>query len=288
MKEIVLISGKGGTGKTSIAASFAKLCDSGAVIADCDVDASNMHLIMNPDYSWSADFSSGYLGVIDKDKCSECDKCMDICRFKAIENYSIDELKCEGCGYCSIICPENAIQMIKASRGKIYVSDTRMKKILVHAEMKIGAQNSGKLVASVRSKAKEIATENKAEYIIIDGAPGIGCPVIASLTGADLAIILTEPSISGINDMIRIHKLINKLSVKAAVIINKSDINKKINTEIKRYSRNNNISVLEDIPFSNMFHEALAMKKAVVELGKNSISDKIFNSWTRITNLINT
>jgi MinD superfamily P-loop ATPase len=287
MKEIVLISGKGGTGKTSIAASFAKICDNSAVIADCDVDASNMHLILNPDYAGSVDFFSGYLGIINKDQCSRCDKCTDICRFKAIENYSIEELRCEGCGYCSIICPEEAIKMVQAYRGKIYVSGTRMKKTLVHTEMKIGAQNSGKLVASVRSKAKEIAAENNAEYIIIDGAPGIGCPVIASLTGADMAIILTEPSVSGKNDMVRIHRLIDKLSVKAAVIINKSDINKKINAEIKSYSRNNNIAVLEDIPFSSMFHEALAMKKAVVELGQNSITAKINNSWTKITNLIN-
>ncbi len=287
MKEIVLISGKGGTGKTSITASLAKICNSRAVVADCDVDASNLHLLLNPDYAQSEDFFSGYLAFIDKNKCTRCDKCKDVCRFKAIDNYCINELRCEGCGYCEIVCPENAIQLKKAYRGKIYISGTRMDKVLVHAEMEIGAQNSGKLVASIKSTAKKIAADNNAEFILIDGSPGIGCPVIASLTGADLAIIVTEPSVSGKNDMIRIHKLIKKLPVKAAVIVNKSDINKKILAEIKSYSADNNIAVLEDIPFSNLFHEALVEKKAVVELKENAIADKINNSWTKINNLVN-
>jgi len=287
MKEIVLISGKGGTGKTSITASLAKISGNRTVIADCDVDASNLHLLLNPDYSQSEDFFSGYLAFIDKNKCTRCDKCKDVCRFKAIDNYFINELRCEGCGYCEIVCPENAIELKKAYRGKIYISGTRMDKVLVHAEMETGAQNSGKLVASIRSAAKKIAADNNAEYILIDGSPGIGCPVIASLTGADLAIIVTEPSVSGKNDMIRIHKLINKMPVKAAVIVNKSDINKKILAEIKSYSADNNIAILEDIPFSNLFHEALAEKKAVVELKENAIADKINNSWIKINNLIN-
>jgi MinD superfamily P-loop ATPase len=287
MKEIVLISGKGGTGKTSITASLAKISGNRTVIADCDVDASNLHLLLNPDYSQSEDFFSGYLAFIDKNKCTMCNKCKDVCRFKAIDNYSINELRCEGCGYCEIVCPENAIELKKAYRGKIYISGTRIDKVLVHAEMEIGAQNSGKLVASIKSAAKKIAVDNNAEYILIDGSPGIGCPVIASLTGADLAIIVTEPSVSGKNDMIRIHKLINKMPVKAAVIVNKSDINKKINAEIRSYSADNNIAVLEDIPFSNLFHEALAEKKTVVELKENAIASKINNSWIKINNLLN-
>jgi len=287
MKEIVIISGKGGTGKTSLTASLAMICQKRAVIADCDVDASNLHLLMNPDYSQPEDFFSGYSAHIDINKCAKCDKCKDICRFKAIDNYFINKLRCEGCGYCVIVCPDNAIELQQAYRGKIYISDTRMNKSLVHAEMEIGAQNSGKLVASLKSTAKKIAEDKNAEYIIIDGSPGIGCPVIASLTGADLAIIVTEPSVSGKNDMIRIHKLIEKMSVKAAVIINKSDINKKIRGEIKKYSEENNIQLLEDIPHSNLFQEALVSRKAVVELKDNAISEKINKSWIKIINLLN-
>lgn len=287
MKEIVIISGKGGTGKTSITASLAKISDEKTIVADCDVDASNMHLLLDPVHTRTEDFFNGHLAHIDMNTCTKCDKCVDVCRFKAIHNYSINKLHCEGCGYCSIVCPVNAIELRDAYRGKVHISGTRLDKFLVHAAMEIGAQNSGKLVTAVKASAKKIAEDHNADYIIIDGSPGIGCPVIASLTGADLAIIVTEPTLPAKNDMIRIHKLIQKMSVEAAIIINKSDINKKILKEIKTYSENNNITVLEDIPLSNLFSQALAERKTVLEMNDNVISGKIRNSWIRINNLLN-
>ncbi len=286
MKEILIISGKGGTGKTSITASLAKL-GKNIVIADCDVDASNLHLLLEPDYSESEDFYSGNIAIIDKDKCTQCDKCTDVCRFNAIDNYCVSEIFCEGCGYCSLVCPENAISLQKAYRGKIHISNTRLDKSLVHTEMVIGAQNSGKLAAYVKSTAKKTAVKNNSEYILIDGSPGIGCPVIASLTGADIAIIVTEPSASAKSDMERIHQLIKKFNIPAAIIINKSDINKGISAEIEKYSKENNITVLEHFPYSDLFNKALSGKKIVTELEDKEIEVKINSTWTSIINLLN-
>ena len=237
MKQIAIISGKGGTGKTSLTASFAEISNENTVIADCDVEASNLHLLLYPDFCESEDFYSGHNAFIDKNKCSQCDKCIEACRFKAIDNYNVNEIHCEGCGYCAIVCPEHAVSMQRAYRGKVHISNTRLNKWMVHTEMEIGAQNSGKLVAYVKDTAKKIAQKYNSKYILIDGSPGIGCPVIASLSGVDLALIVTEPSISGKNDMIRIHMLIKKLNINTGIIVNKSDLNKKIFTEIEDYAK---------------------------------------------------
>lgn len=286
MKQIVIISGKGGTGKTSITASLAKL-SSNSVLADCDVDASNLHLLLEPDSYKSEKFYSGNHAFIDKDKCTKCDKCVDLCKFNAIDNYHVSEIFCEGCGYCVIVCPENAINLNKAYRGEIYISNTRLNKPLVHTEMEIGAQNSGKLVAYVKSTAQKIAEERNLEYILIDGSPGIGCPVIASLSGADIAIIVTEPTISAKSDMVRLHRLIKKFNINTAIIINKSDINKKVSAEIAKYSKINNITVLGYIPHSTIFHRALAEKKIVTEFHNKEIEENIQSVWNKIIYILN-
>jgi MinD superfamily P-loop ATPase len=287
MKQIVVISGKGGTGKTSITASLAKLSDKNTVIADCDVEAANLHVLLNPDFNESEDFYSGHTAFIDKNKCSECGKCKEVCKFKAIENYTIKKIHCEGCGYCVVTCAENAVSLQSTYRGKVYISNTRLNKWLVHTVMEIGSQNSGKLVAYVKETAKKIALKNKSEYVLIDGSPGIGCPVIASLSGADLALIVTEPSISGKSDMVRIHLLIKKMNVRTAIIVNKSDVNKKISAEILNYARENNITVIENIPYNNVFNEAQVKRRSVTEFANNEICTKIKNSWTKIINLVN-
>jgi MinD superfamily P-loop ATPase len=286
MKQIVIISGKGGTGKTSITASLAKLCRN-SVIADCDVDASNLHMLLEPVCCRTEKFYSGYHAFIDKDRCAKCDKCIDSCRFNAIDNYHVSEIFCEGCGYCKIVCPENAIELKKAYRGVIHISNTRLNMPLVHTEMEIGAQNSGKLVAYVKSTAQKIADEKKLEYILVDGSPGIGCPVIASLIGADIAVIVTEPTSTAKSDMVRLHKLINSFDTNTAIIINKSDINKKVTAEIVKYSKANNITVLGYIPHSTLFHKALAENKIVTEFNDKEIEESINIVWANIINLLN-
>ena len=200
MKEIVVISGKGGTGKTSLTAAFAYLGREDVVVADCDVDAADMHLLMQPDFAGSDDFYSGERAVINQPECTQCGKCVEVCRFDAIPiidgNYIVDPLNCEGCGYCARVCPEDAISNRQLNVGKWYVSHIKTGSIMVHAKLGIGADNSGKLVAKVKSIAKIIAEERHKKFIIVDGSPGIGCPVVSSLSGASFVILVTEPSVS--------------------------------------------------------------------------------------------
>lgn len=185
MKEIVVISGKGGTGKTSVAASFAVLGGKEVIVADCDVDAADMHLLMQPDFAKSEDFFSGELAQINQEECIQCGKCADVCRFNAIPvidgKYLIDALSCEGCGYCARVCPTEAISNHELNVGKWYVSKIKTGSTMVHARLGIGADNSGKLVAKVKNEARQVALENNRKYILVDGSPGVGCPVVSSL-----------------------------------------------------------------------------------------------------------
>ncbi|MCK5170024.1 MAG: 4Fe-4S binding protein, partial [Bacteroidales bacterium] len=187
MKEIVVISGKGGTGKTSVTASLAVLAGNDTIVADCDVDAADMHLLMKPVIEKSENFFSGVIAKIDEDKCTNCGICADVCRFNAISiinnQHTVNTLNCEGCGYCEKVCPVEAISMHEQNVGDWYISKTKVENILVHAKLGIGAENSGKLVAKVKNEAKRLAKENNKDYIIIDGSPGIGCPVVSSLSG---------------------------------------------------------------------------------------------------------
>lgn len=291
MKEIVIISGKGGTGKTSITASFAYLGGKDIVIADCDVDAADMHLLMNPNYGLEEDFYSGELAKINNDRCTSCGACAEICRFGAISlkngQYSIDQLNCEGCGYCARICPTEAITNETLKVGKSYISTTRVGCTMVHARLGIGADNSGKLVAKVKNQAKRIATETNKDYVIVDGSPGLGCPVVSSLSGANFVVLVTESSISGLHDLKRVYELVKKFKIKAGCIINKSDINPKISLEIAAFLSKENIFHVTNLPYDENFTKAMTNGQTIVEYDHNELRAQLTKSWEKVKELAN-
>ena len=288
MKEIVVISGKGGTGKTSLTASFAELAGENVVVADCDVDAADMHLLLKPDFAKSEDFYSGYTAKINQDECIQCGKCADVCRFDAIpvvrEKYIVDPIACEGCGYCARVCPTDAIEMNDAYSGKFYISETKTGSPMVHARLGIGADNSGKLVTKVKSEAKEIAVKEDKDFIIVDGSPGIGCPVVSSLSGADFVVLVTEPSVSGFHDLKRVYELLKTFRLKSGCIINKSDLNLDITNKIKIFLEEENIIHLADLPYDESFTKAMTIGKTIVEFDSGELKEKIENIWKDISN----
>ncbi|MBA7516944.1 Ion-translocating oxidoreductase complex subunit B [subsurface metagenome] len=292
MKEIVVISGKGGTGKTSITASFAYLGGKDIVVADCDVDAADMHLLMKPDFSKSEDFYSGEIAIINQDICTACEECADVCRFDAIpvinNQYIVQPLDCEGCGYCARICPVEAIKMEVQNVGRWYISNTRIGNILVHAKLGIGAENSGKLVAKVKNEAKQIAKENNKDFIIIDGSPGIGCPVVSSLSGANFVVLVTEPTVSGLHDLKRVYELVKKFNIKAGCIINKSDINPQVSGEIEEFLKKENIIHFSNLPYDGAFTNAMINGQTIVEYGQNNLTAILTDSWNMIKQTVRT
>lgn len=248
MKELSIVSGKGGTGKTTITASLAFLWEN-KIMVDCDVDAANLHLLFHTKIVEEHKFFSGYKANIDKGKCIECGNCLTVCRFKAIsEEISINELSCSGCGACMLVCPEKAISLGDNLAGKWFISQTNFGP-LVHASLGIAQDNSGKLVAQIRSAAKNLTT-SKQDFIIIDGPPGIGCPVMSAITGVDLVLIVTEPTLSGIHDLERLVKVVQGFNINCVICINKYDINQRLTDKIIQYSKDYNISIVGTIPFS--------------------------------------
>lgn len=281
MKQIVVISGKGGTGKTTITASFASLAKD-AVIADCDVDAPDLHLILKPEIKEVIEFKGSKAAVKDDSKCIECRRCKDVCRFDAInENLEIDPINCEGCGACVFICPVNALKLQEKISGYAYISETRYGK-MSHARLNIGEETSGKLVTLVKQNAKKIAEKENKDLILIDGSPGIGCPVIASLSGADIALIVTEPTMSGIHDLKRVLSVANHFNVTPVVCINKYDINLENSNKIMDFCRNAGIEVVGKISFNPIVAEAMVAGMPVVEFSDGSVSDEIKNMWNKI------
>ncbi len=291
MKEIVVISGKGGTGKTSITASFAYLGGKDLVVADCDVDAADMHLLLQPDFAKSEDFYSGEIAEIDQDKCTKCGKCADVCRFNAIpvnnDQYVVQPLDCEGCGYCARVCPEDAITNESQNVGNWYISNTKAGNTMVHARLGIGADNSGKLVAKVKNEAKQIAKENNKNYIIIDGSPGIGCPVISSLSGAGFVVLVTEPTVAGLHDLKRVYKLVKKFNIKAGCIINKSDLNLQVSNEIEDFLKEENIIHISSLPYDETFTAAMTLGQTIVEYGESNLKEIIEESWEKVIQIVN-
>ncbi len=281
MKEIVVISGKGGTGKTTIVGSFAALAKD-KVLADCDVDAADLHLLLSPSLEREEEFWSGQVAEIDKEKCTECGLCEDLCRFHAIKDFTVDHLACEGCTFCCNVCPEDAITMRPCLAGKWFISDTRYGP-LVHARLGIAEENSGKLVTLVRQNAKTVGQERGLRYTITDGPPGIGCPVIASLSGANLALIVTEPTLSGMHDLERVMGVCRHFGVPAVVCVNKYDINEDNTRRIEDYCSSQGVEVVSRIPMDNVVTEALVHGLPVVEYAKNGVAREIEKLWERIS-----
>jgi MinD superfamily P-loop ATPase len=280
MKQLTVISGKGGTGKTTITAAFAALSDS-HVIADCDVDAADLHLILHPTIDKSEEFYGGNTAVVDNGKCTQCDECVRLCRFDAIKGYTVDPISCEGCGLCVQACPEGAIAMVRHKSGHWFISRTRFG-YMTHAKLGIAEENSGKLVTLVRQQAKLIAERDNKEYVIIDGPPGIGCPVIAAITGVDLLLAVTEPTLSGIHDLKRVAGVANHFNVPVAVCINKYDINPDNTASIEEYCAKSHLHVVGKIHYNPQVTKAMVHGKTVVEHPCGEVTEEVRGIWQKL------
>lgn len=256
VREIVVISGKGGTGKTTVAAGFADLAEECA-LADCDVDAANLELLMNPSRLESHEFIASSKAVIDPSLCIDCGLCRERCRFHAIADRTVDPFACEGCGLCARICPVGAIRMEPVLSGHWFISDTE-KGPMVHARLVPGEENSGRLVTLVRQKARNLAEEKGRRLLVTDGPPGIGCPVVASITGAQLAVAVTEPSVSGIHDLERVVEVCRRFDVPVLAIVNKWDIHKKSTEDITELCGKQGIKIVGRIPYDDGVYKAMA------------------------------
>jgi MinD superfamily P-loop ATPase len=289
MKQIVVISGKGGTGKTVISACFAALSRN-AVLADVDVDASNFHLLLHPEIEERHVFRSGHKARVDPAKCTACGLCLPACRFEALIEDSegkvrVNPLSCEGCGVCFHVCPAQAVEMEIPISGEWYVSRTRYGPF-VHARLGIAEENSGKLVTEVRKKAREIAEREGCDLLIMDGSPGIGCPVIASLAGTDLALVVTEPTPSGFHDMERIVGLARHFKIPAACCINKYDLNLENSSHIEKWCGDQSIPVVGKIAFDPAVMESVVRGVPYVEYASNSSADDIRGMWSSLLKLV--
>ena len=283
MKELIVISGKGGTGKTSLISGFASLAEN-KVLCDADVDAADLHLIMNPDVIQRTDFQSGNTAVINKDSCTECGLCREMCRFNAISaQYEVRSIDCEGCGVCVHFCPERAIDFPVNTCGEWFISDTRFGK-MVHARLGIAEENSGKFVTLVRQEARKLAEAKNLDLILTDGPPGVGCPVIASIGGASAVLIVTEPTVSGKHDMERVAQLAAHFKIPALVCVNKFDLNLELTREIEKYAEKKEITCLGRIPFDPIFTKAMIQAQTIFEYdGQSNVGDAIRATWQRLS-----
>jgi len=290
IKQIAIISGKGGTGKTSYVAAFACI-QQNLVLADCDVDAANLHMLVasRKEQGESIPFRSGFQAVVATDNCVGCGTCLDVCRFHAVEltegtepdrgaTARIKSLLCEGCGCCADECPAGAISLNVNTAGKLFVSPSRFG-TLVHARLAPGEGTSGKLVTRVREKAVEIAHGSDAELILIDGSPGIGCPVIASITGTDGALIVTEPTVSGLHDLARVEGLCAHFKIPTFAVINKCDINPDMAKQIEEQCRQSGIELLGSIPFDPIFVRTVIAGVTVMESDHSAVTSNLKNIW---------
>ncbi|MBI5590410.1 MAG: 4Fe-4S binding protein [Deltaproteobacteria bacterium] len=285
MKELIVISGKGGTGKTSLLAAFASLAK-GMVLCDADVDAADLHLIMDPRIVERHDFESGHSAVINPDPCTECGLCRELCKWNAIsEEFVVDPIACEGCGVCYYFCPEKAITFPLDTCGEWFLSDTRFGP-MAHARLGIAEENSGKLVSLIRQQGKLLAGKKNLDLLLTDGPPGIGCPVIASLGGATAALIVTEPTVSGRHDMERVAELAAFFKVPAMVCVNKYDLNPDMGRAIESYAQEKNMIVMDRIPFDPVFTKAMVQGKTIIEFDRHSEGavavKKIWEDLTRL------
>ncbi len=291
MKELVVISGKGGTGKTSVVASFASLAEK-AVVVDCDVDAADLHLVLTPRTVRREDFTAGSKTRIKPGHCTACGKCEELCRFDAIyfdgpgngkipKTYRVDTIACEGCGVCFDFCAEKAIEFEPAVCGQWFVSETRCGP-LVHARLNVAAENSGKLVTQLRRTAQQVAVQQKRDFILCDGSPGIGCPVIASLTGASLALFVVEPTASGQHDFTRVVQLTMQLGVPGILAVNKADLNEEVARNLEELARQRGIPVVGRIPYDRAVTQTQIARKTVVEASSGPAAKAIRNLWMEV------
>ena len=295
MKELVVISGKGGTGKTSIVASFAALAG-GAVTADCDVDASDLHLLLAPETVRRQSFSGGKVASVVPGKCNGCGRCAELCRFGAVVPsadgnrrdgalYTIDKIACEGCGVCAYFCPTDAIEFEEEIDGEWFVAETRYGP-MTHARLNPGGENSGKLVTVVRTEAKRIAEERGIGLVLIDGSPGIGCPVIASVTGADRVLVVTEPTMSGLHDLERVTELTGHFGIETAVIVNKRDINDEMSHAIEDFAVQRGAAFLGGIRYDEAVIRAQIAGRTVVEISDGPASVDITKVWGKVVRFL--
>jgi MinD superfamily P-loop ATPase len=283
MKQLTILSGKGGTGKTTITACFAVLAKN-AVIVDCDVDAPDLHLLLNPEVIQTQEFKGSKVAFIDQVKCTKCGLCQKKCMFGAIsDGISIDGLACEGCGVCTITCPVGAVTLVERTAGNAYFSRTKYG-FMSHALLNPGESNSGKLVTLVRQNAKILAEKENTGLIIIDGSPGIGCPVIASISGVDACLVVTEPTLSGIHDLERVLQLLNHFKVKPFVCVNMYNINADNTDKILAFCKEKGIEVVGTIPFSPEVTQAMVNGKTIVEYApEGNVTEEIVNMWKKLS-----
>lgn len=278
MKQMTILSGKGGTGKTTIAACFAALSEN-AVFADSDVDASNLHLLLKPEVKETIEFKGLKQAVIDPERCTRCGLCVELCRFNAIADYRVDPIHCEGCKVCVVNCPAEAIDFVERVCGHAYISETRYGP-MSHARLTPGMENSGKLVTLVRQNAQRLAEENGCGLVLVDGPPGIGCPAIASLSNVESSLIVVEPTLSGIHDLKRALELLRHFEVEPLVCVNKYDLNTDNTDEITGYCYENGIPMVGCVPFDPEVTKAMVQGKPVVEYRSGSpASAAIAKAW---------
>jgi MinD superfamily P-loop ATPase len=292
MQEIVIVSGKGGTGKTSLTAAFCYLAKK-SVICDADVDAADLHLLMDPKINVETDFMGGGQAVINQEECTQCGQCLELCRFDAIahfadpekaddEHYAVDPIACEGCGVCVDLCPVQAIDFPTKKCGTWSMSDTRFGP-MVHARLGIAEENSGKLVTLVRKEARDLAEKKNIDLLITDGPPGIGCPVIASIGGATAVLIVTEPTVSGLHDMERVVQLAQTFKVPAMLCVNKFDLNLDQTEAIEKIARENNLMVLGRVPFDPIFTKAMIQGQTIFEYeSETQTGQAIKQIWQKV------
>ncbi|WP_321287151.1 ATP-binding protein [uncultured Sunxiuqinia sp.] len=285
MTEIAILSGKGGTGKSSLSAALASLT-SKIVVADCDVDAANLHLVLQPNDYREEVYISGQKAVIDYQKCTDCGQCLEYCRFDAIHyqnnRYQISGTACDGCKLCAHVCPSEAISMVNHDESRWYVGDIPNGK-MVHARLAPGEDNSGKLVNIVRDEAREVAFDIKSDIILIDGPPGIGCPVISSLSGIDKVVLVTEPTQSGIHDLKRIVELVRHYKLQTYVVINKFDLNQSLSEELKTWCHTLQIPVIGELPFDELVVDAMVHCESITNWAPDScITNEIKKIWNKL------